>query len=125
MELQETIKLDAEKLNVIIFRSNIWFVAQCLEYNIAAQAKEIDNLLYEFQRLLIARIEVGKQLGTDPFKNIMDVPEAFNDRFKTSDATKDVKAEVYSFSYGNGEKKLYRINYRFVNNEDTKNLQKV
>jgi len=57
-------------VKILIFEERGWWVAQCLEYNIAAQAKRIDDVVYEFERMFSGRILAAKELGIDPFEDL-------------------------------------------------------
>lgn len=74
-------------VNVLIFRDCEWWVAQCLEYDIAAQARTIKDVEYEFQRVFIGRIAAAQELGIDPFEDIPPAPEAYRKIFEDADKT--------------------------------------
>jgi len=61
-----------QKLSVIILQEEGWFVAQCLEYDIAAQGRTVKDVLYEFQRTLVGHIILCHQDGT----KLEDIPPA-------------------------------------------------
>lgn len=61
-------------IKVLIFKDHGWYIAQCLEYDIAAQARSLKDVQYEFQRIFIGRICAAKQLGVEPFKGIAPAP---------------------------------------------------
>jgi hypothetical protein len=46
---------DRQVIRVVQFREGPWLVAQCLEVDIAAQAKTENDLLYQLSRLLVGR----------------------------------------------------------------------
>lgn len=54
-----------------------WWVAQCLECDIAAQATSLDDLEYELQRELAGRVAVGRKLGVDPFEGLPQAPDPY------------------------------------------------
>lgn len=66
-----------EKIHAVVFRSGEWLVAQCLEYDIATQARELGALLYEVERILTAHVLVAEQDGAEPFANIPKAPKRF------------------------------------------------
>jgi hypothetical protein len=76
-----------KQLNLLIFKDCDWWVAQCLEYDIAAQARTLKDVQYEIQRVIIGRIAAAKQLGTDPFEDIPPAPEEYHRIFKDADKT--------------------------------------
>ena len=68
-------------LRLLIFREGSWFVAQCLEYDIAAQARTLMDVQYEFERILAGRFFTAKKLGVDPFEGIPPAPEEYRELF--------------------------------------------
>jgi hypothetical protein len=71
----------ARKFKVLIFegcQGKEW-AAQCLDYDIAVQAKTFRDLVYELSRVLKGHIIVSKQLGVDPFAGLPMAPKAFWD----------------------------------------------
>lgn len=64
-----------------------WWVAQCLEYDIAAQGRTINDALYEFQRLVVGRVSMAAKRGVDdPFQGLKRAPEAYWQRFEKESA---------------------------------------
>jgi hypothetical protein len=57
------------QLRVLIMRREDWWVAQCLEFDLAAQARgTFDNINAEFCRMLRVRLAGCKLEEIDPFK---------------------------------------------------------
>lgn len=65
------------RVNVVVFREDDWWVAQCLEYDIATQTKELTDLSYELNRVLAAQIAVSAELGQEPFSGIGPAPRRY------------------------------------------------
>lgn len=59
-----------------------WWVAQCLEHDIVAQARQIRDALHEISRMLVGRLVVADQLGVDPFDGIPAAPREMWDEFE-------------------------------------------
>jgi len=59
-----------EKLDLLLFKEDEWWVIQCLNYAIAAQARTISKVWYEIQRMIAGRIIMADKLGIDPFEGI-------------------------------------------------------
>jgi hypothetical protein len=57
-------------LTLRITKVDEWFVVECAEYEIVAQARTIQAALLEWGRLYDARILVGKMLNINPFDGI-------------------------------------------------------
>jgi hypothetical protein len=66
---------DDAQIHAVAFEHGGRWVAQCLEYDIATQASTLDDLLYEFERILVAHI-LGAD-GADPFANLSPAPRSF------------------------------------------------
>ena len=57
------------QLRILIMRREDWWVAQCLEFDLAAQARgTFDNIKAEFCRMLRVRLAAYKLEEIDPFK---------------------------------------------------------
>jgi hypothetical protein len=61
-------------VSVIAFQEGDWWTAQCLEYDIAAQAKTFSDLRYEMDRVFVSHIAVSQELGKEPFAGIAPAP---------------------------------------------------
>jgi len=62
-------------MHAVAFEHHGRWVAYCLEHDIATQAKTLDDLLYEFERILAAHI-LGAE-GAEPFVDIPPAPKSF------------------------------------------------
>ena len=72
------------ELNLLIFKEGDWWVAQCLEYDIAAQATgTIRDVVREFQQVFDGRIAACQEERIDPF-GLPKAPEYFWKLFKTA-----------------------------------------
>ena len=69
------------QLRAVIFKEGDWWVAQCLEYDIAAQAKTTKDLTYELQRVVIGHIVACRQEGITPFEHLPKPPEKYERMF--------------------------------------------
>lgn len=67
-----------EALRVLILKEDDWWVAQCLEYDIAAQARTLKDVQYEFQRVFLGRVVAAKESGIKPFEGILPAPEVYH-----------------------------------------------
>ncbi len=50
-------------LDVLLFQETGSWVAQCLQYDIAAPGRKIDDAIYELQRIICGQIVVRKELN--------------------------------------------------------------
>lgn len=69
------------QLRTVIFREGEWWVAQCLDFDIATQAKTLKDLAYELQRVLVGHMVVCRQEGITPFVHLPKAPEKYWDMF--------------------------------------------
>ena len=85
-------------IRAIAFQDGKWWVAQCLEYDIAAQAKTFKKLVHEIYRLLIRYSMIGKKENIDvwPLKSKAPVAfwKLFNQHGKKVTFAKDPYAEL-------------------------------
>jgi hypothetical protein len=54
---------EAPRLHAVVFQEGEWWVGQCVEKDIAVQAKSFDGVKEEFRRTLEAYREIGKEKG--------------------------------------------------------------
>jgi hypothetical protein len=66
-------------LRAIAFQEGEFWSAQCLEYDIAAQAKKLTDLFHELRRVVAAHVVVCRELGRDPFDGLAQAPRYFWD----------------------------------------------
>ena len=69
-------------IRVLLFRDGEWWIAQCLEYDIAAQARTLPEIEREFGRVLLAQAAIGTERGQPLFEGIPPAPAEFHERFK-------------------------------------------
>ena len=67
-------------ISAVLFQEGEQWVAQCLEYDIAAQAETLKELVeYELQRVLVGHISVSLETGRVPFENVPAAPREYWD----------------------------------------------
>ncbi len=66
-----------KELNLLIFKEDDWWIVQCLEYDIAVQARTLSDVQYEFQRVLVGRIRMAEQLNINPFEDLAPAPSGY------------------------------------------------
>lgn len=74
-------------VRVLVFKEKThdgqeWWVAQCLEYDLATQALTIDALNYEMQRLFVAHIVSAESEGLAPFECLPPAPDYYWKKFQ-------------------------------------------
>lgn len=76
---------DHYTIRVLAIQEGSWWVGQCLEYDIAAQAKSLPDLYYELERTVIGHLLVAEQRG---FRALEDLPPAPQHFWKLWDQSK-------------------------------------
>lgn len=69
-------------LNVIVLqRDGVW-VAQCLQYDLTAQAEKLTDLPYELDRVLVGHMVIAAEHGEVPFENLDVAPQEYWELFE-------------------------------------------
>ena len=71
-------------ISAILFQEGEWWSAQCLEYDIAAQARTVSELRYELERVLLSHALVSVENGRRPFDGLKPAPKKYWDMFADS-----------------------------------------
>ena len=79
------------KLRVVVFQQSLedgpWWVAQCVEHDIVAQARTMDGVEAEFLRLLDAYVALAaKRKLKDPLAHIPPAPKRYQVLFEKTEA---------------------------------------
>jgi hypothetical protein len=74
----------ATKLRIVIFQEGEWLCAHCLEYDFATQAKNLEGLRYDLERMIVGHIAVSLENGLKPFRNARRAPEKYWTMFRRS-----------------------------------------
>jgi hypothetical protein len=73
-----------QRISAVIFREGDYWVAQCLEYDLATQAKSLKDLQYELQRTLIGHIVASTEADQVPFERLAPAPKRYWEMFATA-----------------------------------------
>jgi hypothetical protein len=65
----------------VIFQGERYWVAQCLEIDIATQGSDFDQLAERFERALQAHIEISRERDADPFTCLPPAPDRHWDKW--------------------------------------------
>jgi predicted RNase H-like HicB family nuclease len=68
-------------ISVILLQEGEWWSAQCLEHDIAVQAKTLPELRNELERVLLLHVMLAKEEGAEPFSNLSRAPQKYWDMF--------------------------------------------
>jgi hypothetical protein len=69
--------MKAIRIRAVVFQESGWWCAQCLEYDIATQAKSINELKHELERVFITQVELALERGQEPFAVFPKAPERY------------------------------------------------
>jgi hypothetical protein len=69
-------------IRAVLFEEPGAWSAQCLDYDIAAQAKTLLDLQDEIVRVLVVHVAASTQLGREPFAGIKPAPQRFWDLYE-------------------------------------------
>jgi hypothetical protein len=68
-----------QTVRVVVFREADVYVAQCIEYDIATQAKDLSTLIERLDLTIDAECAMSRERGEAPFANIPPAPNYFHD----------------------------------------------
>jgi hypothetical protein len=71
-------------VRAVIFQEGEWLCAQCLEYDLVAQAKSLQELLKAFERLIVGHITVRLRHKQQPFRDLPRAPKKYWTLFRRS-----------------------------------------
>ena len=64
-------------VHAVLFKEGDWWVGQWLEYEVAAQAKTVKDLIHELLRTLAGHALINMKNGRSEFANLGRAPEKF------------------------------------------------
>ena len=64
-------------LNIVLMEYPEYWSAQCLQYDIGAQAQSLDDVMYELQRSIMGHFAICNQLEVEPFSNLPAAPRRY------------------------------------------------
>ena len=74
-------------IRVIVFKDGDAWVAQCLEYDIAAQAADLESLRSRLLATVDAEAQAGTEFNGEPFKGIDPAPRHFHEMWERKATT--------------------------------------
>jgi predicted RNase H-like HicB family nuclease len=86
--------MKAIRIRAVVFKEGGWWCAQCLEHDIATQAKTIDDLKAEIERVLTIHVELALERGQEPFSILPPAPDRYfqmYDAFEQAGRAEDAK----------------------------------
>lgn len=84
-------------ISVILLQEGEWWSAQCLEFDIAAQAKTLPELRNELKRVLLFYIASAREERRQPFESFQKAPQAYWDMFAAAKLRLDADELPFHF----------------------------
>lgn len=72
------------RLRIVIFQEGDWLCAHCLEYDFSTQARNLEDLRYDLERMIIGHIAISLENGLRPFRNVRRAPKKYWTMFRQS-----------------------------------------
>jgi hypothetical protein len=69
--------MTAFNISAVLYQEGDWWIGQCLEYDITAQANSLPDLQYELERVLFAHLCASMKEKRDPFHGLTSAPQKF------------------------------------------------
>jgi hypothetical protein len=76
-------------VNVLAFREGEFWVAQCIEFDIAARSDTLEKAMQAFGRVFTANLVVNDQLGRKALDGIPPAPTRFKHMFDSAKSVLD------------------------------------
>src|SRR5438874_4422498 len=70
-------------IRAVVFQEGEWLCAQCLEYNLVAQAKSLPKLCRALQQLIVGHVVVRLRHGQQPFRDLPRAPAKYWTMFQS------------------------------------------
>jgi hypothetical protein len=74
-------------IRAVVFQEGEWLCAQCLEYDLVAQAKSLRQLSRALQRLIVGHVAGRLRHKQQPFRDLPRAPEKYWAMFRRSRLT--------------------------------------
>jgi len=74
-------------IRAVVFQEGEWLCAQCLEYDLVAQAKSLPQLSRALQRLIVGHVAVRLRHKQQPFRDLPRAPAKYWAMFRRSRLT--------------------------------------
>ena len=71
-------------VRAVVFQESQWLCAQCLEYDLVAQAKSLPKLCRALQQLLVGHVAVRLRHDQQPFRDLPPAPAKYWMMFRQS-----------------------------------------
>jgi len=68
-------------LSVLLFQQDKTWIAQCLEWDVAAQGKTLDDALNSFEKTFVGQIILDIEGGRNPLETTPQAPKEYWEKF--------------------------------------------
>lgn len=75
--MTEPMTAPAFNISAVLYEEGDWWIGQCLQYDITAQANSLPELQYELERVLFAHLCAGMAENRTPFEGLPPAPQKF------------------------------------------------
>jgi hypothetical protein len=65
------------ELRVLLFKEDSLWIAQCIDYDIVAQADRLADVKYEFERMFVTYVAAAIENGLVPFADLPRAPDRY------------------------------------------------
>lgn len=69
------------RISVLLSENQGIWLAQCLEYDIAVEAKSLEDVSYELERTLVGHLVICDENNEEPFERIPPAPQEYWQRY--------------------------------------------
>lgn len=87
----------SKRLRAVVYRDGDWWIAVCLEYGVATQARGREQIGPELQRALQVQIRASRKHGIEPFAGLSEAPDRYWRMFEARGVT---APELYELPEG-------------------------
>jgi hypothetical protein len=71
-------------IRTVVFQEGEWLCAQCLEYDLMVQAKNLKQLFRALQKIIVGHIAIRLRYHQQPFQDLPRAPEKYWAMFRRS-----------------------------------------
>jgi len=81
-------------LRILVLQDGPWWVAQCLEYDLGAEAKSLDDALYEMEKTIVGQIFFDIKHDRVPFSTLPPAPARYVELFHMPQGAPSYESDV-------------------------------
>ena len=81
-------------VRVVAFREGAFWVAQCIEFDIAARSDTLEKALKAFGRTFSANLIINGELGRESLNGLPPAPERFKKMFDSAKSVRDMLPKI-------------------------------